>query len=565
MLKIFQPDFWEKQNQYSKEKQTPSDWENLNWNDFQKSIDDFIGDNTTKNWVSSKQVKIFAFPLLIQKRIYRIASLLLNDYQNWKALTGKDLYKIWEDAQEYALEQICKGGKIWNIVDSKLTAEQRDILIQKEFENKFGEKLCQELFYIWQKIIANSRTQGVIWNELSDLRNLDRQELALIERDLSAAEKELESKQQINKLSAQNRLEREKTFIIWKPIRDKLYNLLGIDPEQISNTKTLFNQLRNSPRSYIALACLITLIILGASPSWSERMQILEVVIKSHINTAKVWLIEIYNQYWFFSVPVTGALLQKIWSVSKQYLTEVKQEQIRLENKYQEWVQQAQEEQEILDLSRNIESLRLQAEQKRRQVGLIANQSSLLDFVNNRLQEGSYGQRLGLIHQISHDLEDLSKRLDFTDKDLFSENGKYIRNLFPRGPARVILYIDDLDRCPPDRVVDVLEAVQLLLKTPLFVVVLAIDDRYIARALEKAYEGVLKRKGHPSGIDYLEKIIQIPYRTRPISGSKVEQYLKEHIEIETEINLLSKPLIVLFLAFLRSNPYVKKETFVKIP
>ena len=314
-------------------------------------------------------------------------------------------------------------------------------------------------------------------------------------------------------------------MIDWQLIPpDVVFVLLVVEGSLYSATNLIF----------LALACLITLIILGASPSWSERMQILEALIKSHINTAKVWLIEIYTQYWPISFPVTGALLQKIWTVTKQYLTEVKQEQIRLENKYQEWVQQAQEEPEILDLSRNIESLRLQAEQKRRQVGLIANQSSLLDFVNNRLQEGSYGQRLGLIHQISHDLEDLSKRLDFTDKDLFSENGKYIRNLFPRGPARVVLYIDDLDRCPPDRVVDVLEAVQLLLKTPLFVVVLAIDDRYIARALEKAYEGVLKRKGHPSGIDYLEKIIQIPYRTRPISGSKVEQYLKEHIEIEEE-------------------------------
>jgi len=45
--------------------------------------------------------------------------------------------------------------------------------------------------------------------------------------------------------------------------------------------------------------------------------------------------------------------------------------------------------------------------------------------------------------------------------------------LFPRGLPRVVLFIDDLDRCPPARVVEVLEATQLLVKTRLFVVVMA--------------------------------------------------------------------------------------------
>ena len=53
--------------------------------------------------------------------------------------------------------------------------------------------------------------------------------------------------------------------------------------------------------------------------------------------------------------------------------------------------------------------------------------------------------------------------------------------------------------------------------------------RYIARALEEVYTGVLKRWGHPSGIDYLEKIIQIPYRMRPLSPANVEQYLASQV------------------------------------
>jgi hypothetical protein len=71
-----------------------------------------------------------------------------------------------------------------------------------------------------------------------------------------------------------------------------------------------------------------------------------------------------------------------------------------------------------------------------------------------------------------------------------------------------------------------------LVKTPLFIAVLAIDERYITRALEKFYSGVLLRRGSPSGTDYLEKIIQIPYRVRPIMADSLENYLRAQIRIQ---------------------------------
>ena len=52
---------------------------------------------------------------------------------------------------------------------------------------------------------------------------------------------------------------------------------------------------------------------------------------------------------------------------------------------------------------------------------------------------------------------------------------------------RIVLYIDDLDRCPPRRVVEVLEAVHLMLALELFVVVVAVDARWLIRSLEYHY------------------------------------------------------------------------------
>jgi len=84
--------------------------------------------------------------------------------------------------------------------------------------------------------------------------------------------------------------------------------------------------------------------------------------------------------------------------------------------------------------------------------------------------------------------------------------------------------------------------VQLLLNTRLFIVVLGLDDRYVARALEDVYDGVLKRGGKPSGLDYIEKIIQIPYRMRPIASSKVKDYFLNQLKVRPpETKPESKP------------------------
>jgi hypothetical protein len=81
-------------------------------------------------------------------------------------------------------------------------------------------------------------------------------------------------------------------------------------------------------------------------------------------------------------------------------------------------------------------------------------------------------------------------------------------------------------------VVEVMEAVQLLLSTELFVVVLGLDTRYITRALEKEYKEILQHEGDPSGMDYIEKIIQIPYRVRPIEPQGLAGFVEAQMEFE---------------------------------
>ena len=94
--------------------------------------------------------------------------------------------------------------------------------------------------------------------------------------------------------------------------------------------------------------------------------------------------------------------------------------------------------------------------------------------------------------------------------------------------GRIVLYIDDLDRCEPDKVVDVLQAVNMLLSFRLFVVMVAVDARWLSRSLETKYRrffGAAAR--HQNGdasarrataADYLEKIFQVPYWVPQMTG-----------------------------------------------
>ena len=98
----------------------------------------------------------------------------------------------------------------------------------------------------------------------------------------------------------------------------------------------------------------------------------------------------------------------------------------------------------------------------------------------------------------------------------------------PPHVERIVLYVDDLDRCPANQVVEVLQAVHLMLSFKLFVVVVGVDSRWLLHSLEEYYAAQLSTPRHgatPGSKDttlantphnYLEKIFQIPFTMSPM-------------------------------------------------
>jgi hypothetical protein len=147
-------------------------------------------------------------------------------------------------------------------------------------------------------------------------------------------------------------------------------------------------------------------------------------------------------------------------------------------------------------------------------------------FLQERSGSSDYRSHLGLISLLHQDLEQLSNLLQLAEDD---KNGQERDGSRPR-IDRIVLYVDDLDRCPPARVVEVLQAIHLLLALPLFVVVVGVDPRWLLRSLQRHYRALLTagsaERAAPVGPshwastpqNYLEKIFQIPFALAPMTG-----------------------------------------------
>ncbi len=202
---------------------------------------------------------------------------------------------------------------------------------------------------------------------------------------------------------------------------------------------------------------------------------------------------------------------------------------------------------EYLALRREREEAQRRVEQIQTEITQQSAVFRLGRFIQDRAQSDDYRKHLGVLALIRRDFEELSR--------LMSEDNERLAKLVkladeePDEPVRVnriVLYIDDLDRCPPQQVVAVLQAVHLLLAFQLFVVVVGVDGRWVARALSKQYpellgggdgkettpvkqhapEAELRATPH----DYLEKIFQIPFWLKPLEASHTKRMLRGLLE-----------------------------------
>jgi hypothetical protein len=112
-----------------------------------------------------------------------------------------------------------------------------------------------------------------------------------------------------------------------------------------------------------------------------------------------------------------------------------------------------------------------------------------------------YRDRMGYQHLVLADLQFVSRRL----------RGE-------RDGPRVIVFIDDLDRCSEDKIMELLQAINLILGESEFYVFLGMDTKMIYRAIEAHYTANGRPLDSRFAETYLQKIVQLPFHlpeTRP--------------------------------------------------
>ena len=238
----------------------------------------------------------------------------------------------------------------------------------------------------------------------------------------------------------------------------------------------------------------------------------------------KQYFLQVVTPLLLFTIPILNKL-SKFVKKLKQFSPKVndfldnyelkKQEVLKENNK-----QTIEKQNEIEKLVNNINQLQFKLsssakimEKLNDEINDIKSGKYLADFIAERSDD--YNSRLGLISIIRDDFEKLSSYLKNETDEVKID--------------RIILYIDDLDRCKNDLVINVLEAIHLLLAFDLFVVIVGVDIRWISNSLNVKYENIDMRDNQTekaTPLEYLEKIFQIPFHLEKTTDKSKKVFIE---------------------------------------
>lgn len=247
-------------------------------------------------------------------------------------------------------------------------------------------------------------------------------------------------------------------------------------------------------------------------------------VIKNYINEYVTLSIASFASWWLILKP----LLKSLNNYSKPL-------KFVMDNwdKYEEQESKKKTEEQI-SLQKSIDQLTLDQDGKKKELDReeykleklenkikdIKSGKYLANFIESRNLSDDYHEYLGLITTVRNDFNELSKQL--------IENNANTNGDAEFKIDRIVLYIDDLDRCRSEIVIQVLEAVHLILAFELFVVVVGVDPRWLSESLSNQFINLNSNdteNNKASTSDYLEKIFQIPFKLKELETSSKRELI----------------------------------------
>lgn len=116
------------------------------------------------------------------------------------------------------------------------------------------------------------------------------------------------------------------------------------------------------------------------------------------------------------------------------------------------------------------------------------------------------------------------KREDNTRTDIKNFRNEFKELLEMSHVEHVVVFIDELDRCQPDTILEIFEAMRLFLFVEGTSFIIGADERLIQYAIKSKYKEV-PGNNLDIGKEYLEKVIQYPINIPQLNRTEVNQYL----------------------------------------
>jgi KAP family P-loop domain len=94
-------------------------------------------------------------------------------------------------------------------------------------------------------------------------------------------------------------------------------------------------------------------------------------------------------------------------------------------------------------------------------------------------------------------------------------------------PRKLVIFIDDLDRCEPPKAADIIEGINLFLDSDRCVFVLGMDPNAVAASIENKYKDLFEKMRRENaavvspGRLFLDKIIQVPFNVPPTTQREI--------------------------------------------
>lgn len=157
-----------------------------------------------------------------------------------------------------------------------------------------------------------------------------------------------------------------------------------------------------------------------------------------------------------------------------------------------------------------IPSIVLALKNSKEDIQNIINEDKLEEFIKSNIGKDEEGKQYQAVREFRSDFEELIKK---------SKQGK------------VVVLIDDLDRCLPRHIIDSLEAIKLFLNVPGTAFVIAADEYIVSNAIKSEYKSLIDASNGENenrenlGKSYMEKFIQLPYHLPTLSRKEVETYV----------------------------------------